>query len=254
MTNRFCSPIISEMVKQSLLLGAGVFCALSTSLFAQEIAFENEKDKASYLIGRNIGEQMSADELNLNIELLKTGLEEAVAGKDSQISDEDAQQIMSAFQQEIAEKQNAARAKALEEAKAKSAAFLEENSKKEGVTVTDSGLQYEVMTAAEGDKPTAADEVKVHYHGTLTNGDVFDSSVERGEPITFPLGGVIPGWTEGLQLMSVGAKYRFTIPSDLAYGDRGSPGGIGPGETLIFEVELLEIVKAEAPATEAAAE
>jgi len=120
-------------------------------------------------------------------------------------------------------------------------AFLAENAAREGVTVTESGLQYEVLTAAEGAMPTEDDTVSVHYVGTLLDGTEFDSSIARGEPASFPLKGVIPGWTEGLQLMTVGSKNRFVIPSDLAYGDRGAGQAIGPGETLIFEVELLEI-------------
>ncbi|MBF0188842.1 MAG: FKBP-type peptidyl-prolyl cis-trans isomerase [Magnetococcales bacterium] len=119
---------------------------------------------------------------------------------------------------------------------------LEENAKKEGVTVTASGLQYEVLQEGDGPKPTASDTVRVHYAGTLVDGSEFDSSYKRGEPISFPLNGVIKGWTEGVQLMSVGSKYRFTIPGDLAYGARGVPqAGIGPNATLIFEVELLAI-------------
>ena len=121
--------------------------------------------------------------------------------------------------------------------------FLAENGKKKGVTTTASGLQYEVLKEGTGPKPLATDQVNVHYHGTLIDGKVFDSSVERGEPITFPLQGVIKGWTEGVQLMPVGSKWRFTIPSDLAYGDQGAGEDIGPGETLIFDVELLGIVK-----------
>ena len=130
---------------------------------------------------------------------------------------------------------------AASEATAAGDAYLADNAAREGVSVTESGLQYEVLTAAEGDSPTADDTVSVHYVGTLINGTEFDSSIARGEPATFPLSGVIPGWTEGLQLMSVGSKYRFVIPSSLAYGARGAGQAIGPGETLIFEVELLEI-------------
>lgn len=123
-------------------------------------------------------------------------------------------------------------------------AYLAKNAKKEGVTTTASGLQYEVLKKGEGEKPTAADSVKVHYHGTLLDGTVFDSSVERGEPISFPLNGVIKGWTEGLQLMPTGSKFKFTIPGELAYGERGGPGGeIGPNATLVFEVELLAVEK-----------
>ena len=120
-------------------------------------------------------------------------------------------------------------------------AFLDENGKKEGVTTTASGLQYEVLTNGTGATPIESDQVTVHYHGTLVDGTVFDSSVERGQPATFPVNGVIPGWVEALQLMNVGSKYKLYIPSDLAYGERGAGGSIGPNETLIFEVELLSI-------------
>lgn len=128
----------------------------------------------------------------------------------------------------------------------KGEAFLAENAKKDGVMTTDSGLQYEVMTAGEGDNPTAQDKVTVNYKGTLIDGTVFDSSYDRGEPVTFPLSNVIKGWTEGVQLMKPGAKYKFFIPSELAYGERGAGGRIGPNEALVFEVELLEVEKAAA--------
>jgi len=121
------------------------------------------------------------------------------------------------------------------------AKYLEENKARDGVKVTDSGLQYEVITEGEGAKPTAEDTVSVHYAGTLIDGTEFDSSIARGQPAEFPLNGVIPGWTEGLQLMNTGSKYRFVIPSELAYGDSGAGQAIGPGATLVFEVELLEI-------------
>jgi len=120
--------------------------------------------------------------------------------------------------------------------------FLAENAKKDGITVTDSGLQYEIITAGTGEKPTATSRVKTHYHGTLIDGTVFDSSVQRGEPIDFPVNGVIAGWTEALQLMPVGSKWRLYIPHNLAYGERGAGAGIAPFSALIFDVELLDIV------------
>lgn len=134
-------------------------------------------------------------------------------------------------------------AKQADEALKAGETFLADNAKREGIKVTDSGLQYEVLTEGTGDKPSAADRVTVHYTGTLINGEVFDSSVERGQPVTFPLGNVIPGWTEGVQLMSPGAKYKFYIPAKLGYGERGAGGKIGPNQTLIFEVELISIEK-----------
>ena len=158
-------------------------------------------------------------------------------------------------EREIEEKEKterAAEAKAAEDAaaaKAESDKYLADNAAREGVTVTDSGLQFEVLTDAEGDKPSAADTVTVHYKGTLTDGSTFDSSYDRGEPATFPLNRVIPGWTEGVQLMSKGAKYKFFIPSELGYGENGA-GSIPPNSILVFEVELIDIEKADAPAEE----
>ena len=143
------------------------------------------------------------------------------------------------FQKVMQQKQNSI----MDKEKAKGAAFLAENKKKEGVVETASGLQYKVVKMGTGAKPTATDKVKVHYHGTLLDGTVFDSSVERGQPITFPLNQVIAGWTEGVQLMPVGSKFIFYIPSNLAYGDRAAGDKIKPGSTLIFEVELLDIEK-----------
>lgn len=238
------------MMKSFLTTGL-MAAAFSSLTLAEDLKLETHNQKVSYLIGRNIGDSMKADGISLDLDLLFAGLKETAAGTESQISDADSQAIMTKFQQDLqAKAQAAAEAKAAESAAA-GKAFLEENGKREGVTTTESGLQYEVLTAAEGDKPTAADTVKVHYHGTTTDGTVFDSSVDRGEPIEFPLSGVIPGWTEGVQLMSVGSKYKFTIPANLAYGD--NPGGGRPGGVLIFEVELLEIIKApEAPAAEEA--
>ena len=147
---------------------------------------------------------------------------------------EDAQAALQDYEQR-------AQREKIEAATAAGEKFRKENSERDGVTVTDSGLQYEVITQGEGEKPTAEDTVSVHYEGTLIGGKVFDSSVARGQPAEFPLTNVIPGWTEGLQLMNVGSKYRFVIPSELAYGERGAGQDIGPGETLVFEVELLEI-------------
>jgi len=147
---------------------------------------------------------------------------------------EEARGAVQAYQRRVEEEKAAA-------AKEAGKAYLDENAKRDGVKVTDTGLQYEVLSEGDGDKPGIDSTVKVHYVGTLEDGTEFDSSVARGEPAEFPLKGVIPGWTEGLQLMSVGSKYRFVIPSDIAYGDRGAGPKIGPGATLIFDVELLEI-------------
>ena len=220
-----------------------MMAALTPLGFAEEIKFENDDQKVAYLIGRDIGQSIKTDDLQVDLDLLFAGLKEAASGAESQIAQEEQQALMIKFQQEMQAKAAAKQAEAAMGNKKAAETFLAENKKREEVTETESGLQYEVLTAAEGDKPAATDTVKVHYHGTLLDGTVFDSSVERKQPIDFPLNGVIPGWTEGVQLMSVGSKYKFYIPSDLAYGDRGSPPKIGPGATLVFEVELLEITK-----------
>jgi len=208
--------------------------ALSTSVFAQDSELATDEDKVSYGLGMMIGERVLKQYGDLNYDLLMQGMQAQQAGSETLLSMDEAQAALQAQQQAVAEMASA-------EAQEEGAAFLKDNMAREGVMVTDSGLQYEVVTDAEGPKPTVDDTVSVHYVGTLMDGTEFDSSIARGEPASFPLKGVIPGWTEGLQLMNVGSKYRFVIPSDLAYGDRGAGEAIGPGETLIFEVELLEI-------------
>ncbi len=207
-------------------------------------------EKVSYFIGRQIGGQFKQQKLDINLENFTAAVQDAVSGKPAKYSEKELEDAMGVFEKfmqsrmaEIqAEMQKEASAKA-GEAKAAGTKFLAENGKREGVKTTASGLQYEVIKAGEGAKPVPTDKVNVHYHGTLINGKVFDSSVQRGEPITFGVQEVIKGWTEGLQLMSVGSKFKFFIPSELAYGDNGAGPDIGPGETLVFEVELLKIEK-----------
>jgi FKBP-type peptidyl-prolyl cis-trans isomerase FkpA/FKBP-type peptidyl-prolyl cis-trans isomerase FklB len=194
--------------------------------------------KVSYIIGRNIVKQMAGQGFTPNYDSLKDGMKDGVEKKDSKITDAEQKDVMekfSAAMQEIDKRKQA-------EAGKKGEQFLADNGKKKGVTTTASGLQYEVLKAAEGPKPAATDTVKVHYKGTLINGEEFDSSYARNEPATFPLNGVIPGWTEGVQLMNKGSKFKFVIPGKLAYGEQGSPPKIGPNETLVFEVELLDII------------
>ncbi|MDP5460505.1 FKBP-type peptidyl-prolyl cis-trans isomerase [Alishewanella sp. SMS8] len=211
---------------------------------------ETEQAKQAYSLGVSAGRylQSTVDEYSkiaipLDSALILRGVQDGMAGK-SEVSEEDIQALLTALDETYrAEQAKVAEASAAS-AKAAGEAFLAENAKKEGVMVTESGLQYEVVQAADGAKPVATDTVKVHYTGTLTDGTVFDSSVERGEPIEFPLNRVIPGWTEGVQLMNVGSKFRFTIPSELAYGERDM-GTIAPHSVLVFEVELLDIVKAQ---------
>jgi len=208
------------------------------------MSFETPAEIVSYMIGRQVGDQLKTSQFpGFNLDNLYKGIQEALDNAEMPLSQE---QIEGAYEVIQAELQKA-KAAAEEKMKEDGAAFLEENAKKDGVVVTESGLQYEVLEEGEGASPEATDMVKVHYRGTLLDGTEFDSSYKRGEPAEFPLNRVISGWTEGVQLMKEGAKYRFHIPSELAYGAR-STGAITPNSTLIFDVELLEVVKPEAEA------
>ena len=223
------------------LLAASLACALVQSALAQDTALETEQEKLSYSLGMMIGERVLKQYGEINYELLSQAIQAQHQGTDTALTMEEAQQNLQAAQQELQAEQAKITSAKAEVAKQEGAKFLKDNAVRGEVTVTDSGLQYEVLQAAEGAKPTLEDTVTVHYVGTLLDGTEFDSSIARGEPASFPLKGVIPGWTEGLQLMNVGSKFKFAIPSELAYGERGAGQAIGPGATLIFEVELLEI-------------
>jgi len=191
---------------------------------------------ASYALGMNVGSSLKADNLFPNIEEFSQGMKDVLTDAKPRFTIEEAYQIFNEAFNAMAEKRDMESRQAENE-------FLAENSKKPGINITGSGLQYEVIQEGSGPKPTAADVVRVHYEGSLTNGTVFDSSYSRGEPLEFSLGGVIPGWTEGLQLMNTGSTYRLFIPSDLGYGPQGAGPQIPPYSTLIFEVELLAIVQ-----------
>jgi len=224
---------------KKFMLSAVTGLALSVSAMAEEIKTLDQK--VSYGIGYNIGTQISQDDaVNVDLDLLFKGIQDAVEQKAAALTN---QEISAAFQ-ELQARMQAEQAEKAKAAVAEGQKFLDDNAKKDGVTVTESGLQYRVLTAGEGDnKPGLNDTVKTHYHGTLTDGTVFDSSVERGEPVEFPVSGVIKGWTEALQLMTVGDKWELTIPSELAYG-ANPPPSIPANAVLVFEVELLEVVKA----------
>jgi len=220
---------------KSQLLAVALAGALTQSVFAADTTLETDQDKLSYGLGMIIGERVLKNYGELDYDMLLEAMKAQNEGSETLLSLEEAQNLLRDQQMKEAEAKSA-------EAKAAGEKFLSDNAAREGVTVTESGLQHEVLTGSEdGAKPSIDDTVSVHYVGTLINGDEFDSSIARGEPAQFPLKGVIPGWTEGLQLMNVGSKYRFVIPSELAYGERGAGQNIGPGETLVFEVELLEI-------------
>ena len=196
---------------------------------------KNEVDSVSYSLGVNIGENIKNQFPDIDLNNFESGIQDVLSDKkEPKIEGQDAQKII----QEYFTKQQAKASEGkIEEGKS----FLAENGKRKEVITLESGLQYEIITSSEGPKPTLNDQVTTHYHGTLLDGTVFDSSVDRGQPATFPVSGVIKGWTEALQLMSVGSKWRLFVPYDLAYGERGASAQIGPYSTLIFDVELLKI-------------
>lgn len=200
-------------------------------------------DKVSYALGLGIGRQLSqmgAD--NLDIDDFAKAIKDILAGKKPEIDDAEAQTLVKDFFEKQEAKQRAAAAEKFKETKEKGEAYLAENAKKEGVVTLPSGLQYQVIKEGNGRRPKATDKVKCHYEGMLVDGTLFDSSMQRGEPATFPLNGVIKGWTEGLQLMQEGAKYRFFIPYHLGYGENGAGASIPPFAALVFDVELIEVV------------
>jgi FKBP-type peptidyl-prolyl cis-trans isomerase len=203
-----------------------------------------EKAQISYAIGLDMGRSLERIKDEVDMTLVTQGVQDVFDGKDPKITDEQAMQIMQAFATRMQAKEEAENKAKAEKNLAEGKQFLEANAKKAGVTTTASGLQYQVLTAGAGPKPAASDTVVVHYTGTLLDGKEFDSSVTRGEPARFSLDGVVPGFTEGLQLMPVGGKYRFWIPGNLGYGEQGTPGGpIPPNATLVFDIELIEIAK-----------
>lgn len=201
--------------------------------------YDSFEQKASYGIGMNMGTQLLGQSFEgIEIEAVAQGLKDAFQRVESAVSRED---IQASFDHvtKLMQEQQAEKSKSVIEAGEN---FLKENAAKDSVIVTDSGLQYEIVTAGDGEIPGLTSKVKTHYHGTLIDGTVFDSSYNRGEPAEFPVNGVIAGWTEALQLMPVGSKWKLTIPYALAYGEQGAGGAIGPCETLVFDIELLEIV------------
>lgn len=221
-------------MKQLLLAAAVLACSIS--VFAAD---EQAPDKkASYIIGHQIGSNFQRDRLPIELAEVLRGMKTAMDGKPLGIPSNEAHETMKAFGQRVM-----AQKKAASDARAEMASkFLADFAKQEGVKTTDSGLMYKVITPGKGTPPVKTDKVRVHYRGTLIDGEEFDSSYKRKQPAEFPVTGVIAGWTEALQLMSPGAKWKLVIPADLAYGEHGK-GGIGPNETLVFEIELLKIVE-----------
>lgn len=217
-------------------------CSQQQSPEPKQAALDTEASKVSYAIGLDVANSLKSLGADLDRAVFLEALNAQLDGANVRLTAEEAGKAKQAFFQKRAAKQVEERKAATVGNKAEGEKFLSENAKKEGVKVTESGLQYEVVTLGDGAKPLATDKVKVHYRGTLLDGTEFDSSYKRGQPVTFPLNAVIKGWTEGVQLMPVGSKFKFYIPSDLAYGERGAGAGIAPNSTLIFEVELLDIM------------
>lgn len=223
------------MKKIVLIFGVSALIFSCNNVDTSNSELLTQMDSVSYSLGVSVANNLKSSGFEtIESSAISAAFNDVFSENDVKISEEDANALIQDYFMDLSQKKS-------QEATNKGQAFLDENATKEGVVTTASGLQYQVLTEGQGAKPVASDEVTVHYHGTLIDGTVFDSSEDRGQPATFPVGGVIQGWVEALQLMNVGSKYKLFIPSNLAYGERGAGGSIGPNETLIFEVELLSI-------------
>jgi len=207
----------------------------------ETVLLKTQKDKISYLIGRDAGSNLKAQSIDIDPDIFMKGFREAYSGNKSSLSDDETRETMTAFKEGMMKKHTEELKKVTEKNKKEGEAFLAENKKKEGVVTLPSGLQYKVIKEGDGQTPKEIDTVTVNYRGTFIDGTEFDSSFKRGTPATFPVNGVIPGWKEALKLMKVGSKWQLFIPAGLAYGEKGAGNTIGPDSTLIFEVELLSI-------------
>lgn len=206
----------------------------------------NDKDKLSYSFGQNIGKSFKQQEIEVNLEIFVKGIQDALAGREPLLNQQEMGQVLMTFQKDRMAKMTAKHKMEGDKNLKEGETFLAENKKKEGVTTLPSGLQYKVVQSGKGKTPKATDKVTTHYKGTLIDGTVFDSSYDRKEPTTFPVNGVIKGWTEALQLMKEGDKWQLFVPAQLGYGERGAGGKIGPNATLIFDIELIKVEPAEA--------
>jgi FKBP-type peptidyl-prolyl cis-trans isomerase FklB len=210
-------------------------------LAGQPTVLKDQRDKASYSIGVNIGNGMKANSLDLNTEALMAGLQDGISGAKPQLSDKEREDTLMAFEQDLQKKETERLKQLAEKNKKEGAEFLAANKAKEGVKTLPSGLQYKVLTEGNGPQPKPTDQITVNYRGTLLDGTEFDSSYKRGQPVTLPVNGVIKAWSEALPMMKTGAKWQLFVPADLAYGEQGAGRVIGPDSTLIFEVELVSI-------------
>ena len=222
-----------------VVLGILIF---AVNVYAGEnLELKDQKDKVSYSIGINIGNNLKRQSVEVNPDILLQGIKDVLSGGKTLMTDKEVAETMMNFQKELMAKQQIRMKELGEKNKKEGEAFLAENKKKEGVITLPSGLQYKVIKEGDGKIPAATDTVTVHYRGTLIDGTEFDSSYTRGQPVTFPVKGVVPGFSEALQLMKVGSKWQLFIPSNLAYGERGAGDDIGPNSTLIFDLELISI-------------
>ena len=229
-------------MKQRLAMAmCGVVALAGASFAADAPELKSDKEKISYSIGMDIGGNLKRGSVEVDPDLLARGLKDSYVGGKTLLTEDQARQAIADFQKTLAAKQAETMKILSEKNKADGEKFLAENAKKEGVKVLPSGLQYKEITPGQGKSPKIADNVTTHYKGTLIDGTEFDSSYKRGQPVTFPVSGVIAGWTEALQLMKEGAKWQLFVPSRLAYGERGAGQVIGPNATLVFEVELISV-------------
>ncbi len=235
------------MKLQLIVALCAVFVA-SQAGAAEKMQLKTKKDKVSYTIGLDMGNSLKQQKIDVDPKVLARGIKDALTSAKPLMTEQEIKDTIAALREELTARQKEQMAKQQEQMKAQGEAnkkegdaFLAENAKKEGVKTLPSGLQYKVITEGKGKKPKATDTVTVNYRGTLIDGKEFDSSIKRGQPATFPVGGVIPGWTEALQLMKEGSKWQLVIPSSLAYKEQGAGGIIGPNAVLIFEVELISI-------------
>lgn len=229
------------MKKIILAMGMATIVSLNASANPVKV-LETEEQKVSYSFGLVLGKRMQNDLPDLNVDVFMQGVKDAIQNKAALLTDEQVGEVLSKFQRDMQQQQMEKVQEISDENKRIGTEFLAKNKNKEGVVTLESGLQYKVLTEGKGPQPSGTDVVKVHYTGSLINGEVFDSSIERGQPVTFPLNGVIAGWTEALQLMPTGSKWQLYIPAELAYGANGNRS-IGPNETLLFDVELIDIEK-----------
>ena len=228
-------------MKSGLIIALGIGI-LAGQVYAQDVVLKTQKDKVSYSIGMDIGMTLKNQSIEVDHAILARGIKDSMSGQKPLMAEQEIRDTIAAFQKEMMAKQQELAKQMGEKNKKQGEAFLAENKKKEGVKTLASGLQYKVIKAGTGKKPKATDTVSTNYRGTLIDGTEFDSSARRGKPATFPVKGVIAGWTEALQLMEEGAKWQLFVPSNLGYGERGTPGGpIGPNATLIFDIELISI-------------